>query len=151
MNVLKIFPKFKGGKHSHNFMSQMNKWVYYGFNKGHNISYKLISDASRKLPPNWEESSQQIFMCVANFQVPEVKDGVIIPAIGYGQLVNTDHVPVYRDLPGNYSWVPINDGNTQISTGGAEKESFTVKLSCLKSARKLRTIIIFKGAPAHAR
>ena len=63
---------------------------------------------------------------VANCQVPAVKDGVFIPAIGDDELVNTDHVPVYRDLPRKYSWSPVNDGNTQIATGGAEKERFTV-------------------------
>ena len=128
----------------------MKNWFYYGLNKCNHLSYKLISGASRKLPPNWEESSHQIVACVANCQVPSVKDGVLIPDIGDDQLVNTDHVPVYRDLPGNYSWGHINDGNTQITTGGAEKERFTVQLSCLKSGRKLCPIIIFKGAPAHA-
>ena len=88
---------------------------------------------------------------MANCQVPAVKDGVLIPVIGDDQIVNTDHVPVYHDLPENYSWGPINDGNTQIETGGTEKERFTVKLLCLKSGRKLRPIIIFKGAHAHAR
>ena len=82
--------------------------------------------------------------------MPAVKYGLLIPSIGDDQLVNRYHVPVYRDLPGNYSWGPINYGNTQIATGGAEKECFTVQLSCLKSGRKLRPIIIFKGAPAHA-
>ena len=88
---------------------------------------------------------------MANCQVPAVKDGVLIPAIGYDQLVNIYHVPVYRDLSGNYSWGPINDGNTQISTGGTDKERFAVQLSCLKSERKIRPIIIFKGALSHAR
>ena len=149
MNVLKICPNFKGVKHSHNFMSQMKNWFYYGFNKRHNLSYKQISGASINLPPNWEESSHQIVTRVANYQVPAVKDGVLIPAIEDDQLINTYHEPMYRDLPGNYSWGPINDGNTQIATSGAEKEHFTVQLLCLKSGRKLRPIIIFKDAYAH--
>ena len=132
-------------------MSQMKNWFYYHFNEWHNLRHKRISGASRNLPPNWDESSQQIVMCVANLQVPAVKDGVLIPDIGDDQLVNTDHVPVYRDLPGNYSWGTINDGNIQIATGGAEKQRFTVQLSCLKSGRKVRPIIIFKVAPAYAR
>ena len=52
MNVLKICPNFKGSVHSHNFMSQMKNWVYYGFNKQYNLSYKRISGASINLPPN---------------------------------------------------------------------------------------------------
>ena len=82
--------------------------------------------------------------------MPAVKDGVLIPTIGDGQIFNIDHVLVYRDLPENYSWGTISYGNTQIVTGGAEKERFTVQFSCLKSGRKLRPIIIFKGAPVHA-
>ena len=54
MNVLKICPNFKGGKYSHNLMSQIKNWFYHGFNKQHNLSYKQISGFSRKLRPNWE-------------------------------------------------------------------------------------------------
>ena len=79
-----------------------------------------------------------------------VKDGVRIPAIRDDQPVNTHHVPVYRDLPGNYTWGPINYSNTHIATCGAEKERLTVQLACLKSGSNLLPIIIFKGAHAHA-
>ena len=66
--------------------------------------------------------SQKIATRVANSQVPAVKDGVLIPDIGDDQLVNTDHLSVYHELSGNYSWRPIIGSNTQIATGGAEKE-----------------------------
>ena len=54
---------------------------------------------------------------------------------------------MYCDLPGNYSWGAKNDGNVQVTTGGAEKEIFNVQFSCLKSGRKLIPIIILKCAP----
>ena len=46
---------------------------------------------------------------------------MLIPAIGDDQVVNTEYFPVYRDLPGSYSWGPIIDGHTQIEKGGTDK------------------------------
>ena len=54
---------------------------------------------------------------------------------------------MYRDLSGNYYWGTKNCGNVPIATGGAEKEQFTVQLSCLKSGKKYIPMIIFKGYP----
>ena len=50
-NVIKIAPMFKGDKYSPKFMDQACSWLYYGFKKRYNLSYKQISGASRKLPP----------------------------------------------------------------------------------------------------
>ena len=47
---------------------------------------------------------------VGNLQVPKLENVVSIPAVGDDAFVNTDHVPVYRDLTGNYSWGKKNDG-----------------------------------------
>ena len=58
---------------------------------------------------------------MVNCQVPALKDGVLIPAIEDDQLINTYHEPMYRELPGNYSWGPIIDGHTQIEKGGTDK------------------------------
>ena len=43
---------------------------------------------------------------VGNLQVPKIENGVCIPDVDGDAFVNTDPVPVYHDLPGNYSWVP---------------------------------------------
>ena len=79
-------------------------------------------------------------------QVPKVVNGTTIPAIGDDSFVNSDHIPFYHDLPGNYSWIDSGAGDKQVVTGDAEKERYTVQLTCLKSGRKLPPFIIFKGA-----
>ena len=45
----------------------------------------------------------------------------IIPSIPDIQWCNIDHVPVYRNLPGNYSWGESGSGRRQVDTGGLEK------------------------------
>ena len=54
-------------------------------------------------------------------QVPKVVNGITIPAIGDDSFENSDHIPVYRDLPRNYSWIESGACNKQVVTGGAEK------------------------------
>ena len=49
-------------------------------------------------------------------------------------------------MPGNYSWIESCASNNQVVTGGAEKEPYTVYLTCLKSGRNIPPFIIFKGA-----
>ena len=77
-------------------------------------------------------------------QVPKVVNGIKITAIGDDSFANSDHIPVYRDFPGNYSWIESGAGNKQVVTGGSEKEQYTVQLTCLKSVRKLPPFIILK-------
>ena len=147
MNVINISPLFKGGKDSLNFMDQVCSWFYYGFKKRYNISYKRISGSSTKMPPGWEEKGEQIVRHVGNLQVPKIENDIWVSDVDYGSFVDTDHVPVYCVMPVNFSWYTKNDGNVYITTGGAEKDRFTVQLSCLKSGRKRIPIIIFKVAP----
>ena len=144
--VLELNSNFKGGIKSEGFMGRMKNWFYYGFTKRHNLSHVRISGASRKLPQGWEAKVQQIITRVARHQVESRSGTTLIPAICDERMVNTDHVPVYRDMPGNYTWGERGSGGRQISTGGAEKERFTVQLSCTKSGKKLKPFIIFKGA-----
>ena len=59
---------------------------------------------------------------------------------------NTNHVPVYRDLTGNYSWTELGSSNKQLATGDGKKEKFAAQLTYLKSGRKLRPLVIFKCA-----
>ena len=79
-------------------------------------------------------------------QVTKVVNGITITAIGDYSFAKSDHIPVYRDVPGNYSWIESVAGNKHVVTGGAKKEQDTVQLTCLKSGRKLPPFIIFKGA-----
>ena len=121
-------------------------WFYYGFKFRYNLRYVRLSGASRKLPKGWEGKVAEIITRVGRRQVSHLMEGLVIPAIQDDSFANTDHIPVYRDMPSNYSWVECGTGNKHVATGGAEKERFTVQLTCLKSGRKLPPFIIFKGA-----
>ena len=70
--------------------------------------------------------------------------GVIIPAVPDERLCNTDHIPMYKEDVGKYSWSEKNSGGRQIRTGGAEKERFTVQPTITKSGRKLKLLLFSK-------
>ena len=76
-----------------------------------------------------------------------MENGVLIPPVDDDHFSNTYHVPVYRDMIGNYSWGEKNYLNVQVGTGGGDTERFTLKFTVMKSGRKVRPIIIYKGAP----
>ena len=59
--------------------------------------------------------------------------------------VNTDHVPLWWESVGNYSWGLKTSGRQNVKTGEKEKNCFTVQLSTLKNGKKLPPFIIFKG------
>ena len=63
---------------------------------------------------------------VGRRQLARVLEGLHIPTIEDDSFANTDHIPLYCDMPGNYSWVESGSGNRLEVTGGAEKEQFTV-------------------------
>ena len=44
-------------------------------------------------------------------QVPKFGNGITIPEIGDDPFSNSDHIPVYRDVTGNYSWIESGYGN----------------------------------------
>ena len=52
-------------------------------------------------------------------QVPKVFNCITIPAIGDDSFANSDHISVYCDFPGNYSWIDIGSGNKHVVIGGA--------------------------------
>ena len=64
-------------------------------------------------------------------QIPHTDDnGLFIPPILDQDYCNTDHILVYIDITGNYTWGGRNTGGRKIGTGGKEKACFTVQLSC---------------------
>ena len=77
-------------------------------------------------------------------QTQKVVNGITNPTIRDDSFAKSDHIPFYRDFPGNYSWIESGDGNKQVVTVGAEKEQYTVQLTCLESERKMPHFIIFK-------
>lgn len=157
--AIEIHPLFKGGrKNNPKFFSCMKTWFYKGFCRRYDLSYTRIAGASRKLPPNWRELQESIQRRVAKSQVERKEGYLIIPAVPDERLANTDHIPMYRDMAGAYSWTKKGAGGGtkkkfrgQVATGGGEKDRFTVQLTCLKSGGKVKPFIIFKAKPADGR
>ena len=79
-------------------------------------------------------------------QKPEKKlDGSTrIAGVRDAHFCNTDHVPVWYESVGTYSWGKKSGGIRHIRTGGKEKDRFTAQLSIGKDARKLIPLLIFK-------
>ena len=127
--VIEVLPMFKGGIDSSTFLKDANFWFYYGFKPIYNLHYIRISGASGKLPQRWEERVQSIITRVGRMQVSKVVNDITIPEIGDDSFANSDHINVYRDFPGNYSWIESGAGNKQVVTVGAEKEQYTVQLT----------------------
>jgi len=72
-------------------------------------------------------------------------------------ICNTDQTPIWFEMPQNYTLQPRGErGPVQTSTGGKEKQRFTVQLTCSASGAKLPILVIFKASgyhwlPPHAR
>ena len=55
---------------------------------------------------------------VGKAQTNVVRDGVLIPDVHDDDFCNSDHIPVYIDLVGGYTWGENNLGGQKIGTGG---------------------------------
>jgi hypothetical protein len=73
-------------------------------------------------------------------------NGIWVQAIPDSRWVNSDHIPIYRETPSNYSWGLKVTGIQQVLIGGAEKDRFTLQLTYAKDGTKFQLYIIFKGA-----
>ena len=64
-------------------------------------------------------------------QKPETKlDGSMrIARVRDAYFCNTDHVPVWYETVGNYTWRKKSGGRRHIRTGGNKKDRFTAQLS----------------------
>ena len=85
------------------------------------MSRTKTAGASRKLPKFWETKVTHIIACVANVKRAQQKHNIIVPPVKYDNMCNTDHVPVYIDMAGNYFWGKNNSGGRQVATGGKEE------------------------------
>ena len=57
---------------------------------------------------------------------------------------NTDHVPVWYELVGNYSWGRRDSERQYVRTGGKEKGRITVQLGVGKGGKKLAPLLFSK-------
>ena len=67
------------------------------------MSWTKIAGASRNFPKGWETKVAHIIARVENVQRAQQKNNIIVPPVKYDNMCNTDHVPVYTDMVGNYS------------------------------------------------
>ena len=121
--------------------------VYYGFVKRFDLSNCKNSCADQKLPTNWEKALVDMRGEVRARQKPEKKlDGsTCIAGVRDAYFCNTDHVPVWYEPVGNYSWGKKSGGRRHVRTDGKEKDRFTAQLSIGKDGRKLIRFLIFRG------
>ena len=145
--VLEIDPKFKGGVESDGYLARLKKWFYYGFKIRNGLSNRKICGAGQKLPANWEQALIDMHGKVRAKQQPEMRaDGSVrIAGVKDAHFCNTDHVPVWYESVGNYSWGKKCGGRRHVRTGGKEKDRFTAQLSITKDGRKLTPFLIYKG------
>ena len=116
--VLEINPLFKGGRANNpKWFKCIKNWFYHGFCRRYNLSYTRVAGVSRKLPPNWKELHGSIVTWVAKSQTPRKEGHLVIHHVPDEQMGNTDHIPMYRDMAGSYSW-------TKKGVGGGSKKSF---------------------------
>ena len=71
------------------------------------MSWTKIDGAPCKLPKVWETKVAHRIAGVANVQRAQQKYNIIVPPVKYDKICDTDHVPVYIDMAGNYSWGEI--------------------------------------------
>ena len=144
---LVIDPKLCDGIKKDGYLERLKKWFYYGFVRRNNLSIRKIAGAGQKLPNNWEKELINMKGKVRAKQNPVMKpDGTIrIAGVRDANFCNTDHVPIWYETVGNYTWGKKNSGRRSVKTGGKEKNRFTGQLSIGKDGKKLPPFLIFKG------
>ena len=55
----------------------------------------------------------------------------------------TDHVLIWYEYVGNYSWVKKYSGRRSVNTGGKDKDQFTCQISIGKGGMKCIPYVIF--------
>ena len=82
-------------------------------------------------------------------QRPQMRpDGTVyLLGVRDANFCNTNHVPVWYESIGKYSWGEGNSDLRTVKTGGKEKDRFTVQFCMTKNGDKLIPFIIFKGDP----
>jgi hypothetical protein len=143
--ALEFDPDFQGGD-----LKRLKKWFYYGFVRRFDLSLRMIASVGQKLPKNWEAKMVDMRGRVRHRQRPSAQpDGrVLITGVTDAYYFNTDHVPVWVESVGNYTWGQKSSGRRSVKTGGKEKDRFTVQLGAGKGGKKLIPFVIFKGEKA---
>ena len=129
--VLGIDPSFKvsggvGGKSSKEHLKRLKQWFHFGFKQRRYLSNRKISSVEKKLPLRLELDLMNPQKRITACQFPHCEtildeDGdevsALVPGVDYADTYNFDHVPVWRELVGNYSWGPKYSDRRNAKTG----------------------------------
>lgn len=145
--VNELDTSFMAGGSARERLIRMKKWFYGGFKKRYGLSYARISGAGQKLPKDWQEKVKSINDRVNRSMYPHDINGDTVKILPENW-VNSDHVPIYREAVGEYTWGKKNSGRRPIKTAGKEKERFTAQLHIRfrETDNKLTPSVIFRGA-----
>ena len=125
---MELDPTFIGGINNPSFFSHLNGWFFHGFCRRHKLSYTRIAGASRKIPYNWKALAENIIARVARSQTSRKEGHIVIPAVTDDKVVNTDHIPMYRDMSGTYLW-------TKKGAGGGSKKDLRGQVATGRASR----------------
>ena len=86
------------------------------------------------MPADWRIKVASMIRRVASSQVYKRCGNNLVPLVLDRNIINTDHVPFYRDMIGTYSWSKTGarenhkeECRVQVGTGGGYKDRFTVQ------------------------
>ena len=112
-----------------------NGWCTRFMNR-HGLCLRQRMHIAQKLPKDVEDKVMNFHKFVIDLRKSQQFH---LRAIG-----NMDETPMFFDMPGN-RMVDVKGASTvSIKTSGAEKQHFTVILSCLADGTKLKPAVVFK-------
>ncbi|CAN0208780.1 unnamed protein product, partial [Pylaiella littoralis] len=120
------------------FRAKFNNW-YQRFHRRRGFSIRRRTSVGQKLPTGHEG------MALAT--VMKLRKALLQRA----ELGNTDQTPVQHEMPVETALEKTGAKDARISTGGKEKERFTLCLAVMADGGKVPLRIIFKGTPGYPR
>ncbi|XP_054167207.1 uncharacterized protein LOC128964604 [Oppia nitens] len=116
--------------------SASNGWLS-NFNKRNRISWRAKTSVGQKIPEDAREKSYTFFSRVDSWRADDHKN--------IGVIYNADEIPMYIDIPGNYTFTEKGAKTVKVKTTGHEKTRYTLILCADNTGRKLKPAIIFRN------
>ncbi|CAN0345754.1 unnamed protein product, partial [Scytosiphon promiscuus] len=112
---------------------------YQRFRKRHGFSIRRRTSVGQKLPKGYEGMAWATDL--TSEQLASVEAEI------FEELGNMDQTPVQHEMPVETTLEKTGAKDARISTGGKEKERFTLVLAVMADGQKVPQRIIFKGTP----
>ena len=105
-HVMEIDPAFFDGVHSENHFIRLKKWLFYGFTRRHILSILNLASVGKNLSLDWKHKLKELMSRVsAKQRVMTRPDGSKkVEGVKDKDWFNTDHVPIWYESVGNYTW-----------------------------------------------